>query len=865
MTKKGIFRTGAAEKPRPADPESLFRDLRGRLPDVRHLWSHQADLLRAYAEKHLTSPDVALELPTGAGKTLVGLLIAEFRRRKNDERTAYLCPTRQLAHQVASHAQKYGIRAHAFVGRQADYPAGPFTEYQTGSAIAITTYSGIFNTNPRIDDAQVIVCDDAHAGESFITSMWSVELTRAGHRPAYSAVVDLVQADLVAGLAARLKDDDLYPGDRWFVELVPGHVIRRIATPLRDALDAHLVETSAHYSWQTIREHLHACHVYLSWAGVLIRPFIAPTETHAPFAQARQRIYMSATLGAGGELERITGMGRIERLPIPAGWDKQGNGRRLVLLPELSLDQSQACNAAISATQKTDRVLVLVPTESRALECETALCGAGLTVQRAHDIEASLDPFLDATGVALVLANRYDGLDLPGDACRLLILEGLPGGTNLQESFLLTRLQAAALLRDRMITRFTQAVGRCTRSDTDYALVFVKGTKLIDFVLKLEHRSLLHPELQAELDFGIDNSKDRDPTDFEALIDAFLGQTDDWKNAEAEITKNRDAKTQATDPVSAALSTAVQDEVRYSYALWAGRYEDALTYSQSVADALNNNGVQGYRAWWYYCTAEAALALYEQSNEDTHCETARDRLRRAAQCAPSVPWFSRIARRQELGTEEMPTDEQLATAAESIARFLSETGFTGPRFETRVGECLGDLSQPAHARFHRGLKTLGDMLGFQASTPSGRGVPDGVWILGDALFITHEAKTEQDAAGAISINDARQASGHANWIRTECGCDTDEPVTCTVITPREAVDAASVPHAGNLFHLLPSEVLQLAEEGASMLRAVRSEAAGCGDDQAPAVIAQKCRQAHLTPGEILTRLRRRCVTGLQAR
>ncbi|MEO1670426.1 MAG: hypothetical protein AAFR77_06490 [Cyanobacteria bacterium J06631_2] len=32
---------------------------------------------------------------------------------------------------------------------------------------------------------------------------------------------------------------------------------------------------------------------------------------------------MSATLGEGGELERITGVEKMSRLPIPQGWQKQ--------------------------------------------------------------------------------------------------------------------------------------------------------------------------------------------------------------------------------------------------------------------------------------------------------------------------------------------------------------------------------------------------------------------------------------------------------------------------------------------------------------------------------------------------------------
>ena len=60
----------------PDDPEALFRDLRKRT--IPGLLSHQADLLRSYLAVHTQYADIALQLPTGSGKTLVGLLIAEW-------------------------------------------------------------------------------------------------------------------------------------------------------------------------------------------------------------------------------------------------------------------------------------------------------------------------------------------------------------------------------------------------------------------------------------------------------------------------------------------------------------------------------------------------------------------------------------------------------------------------------------------------------------------------------------------------------------------------------------------------------------------------------------------------------------------
>ena len=48
------------------DPESLFRDLRDRT--VEGLLAQQADMLRRYMD-HVDKRDIALELPTGSGKT----------------------------------------------------------------------------------------------------------------------------------------------------------------------------------------------------------------------------------------------------------------------------------------------------------------------------------------------------------------------------------------------------------------------------------------------------------------------------------------------------------------------------------------------------------------------------------------------------------------------------------------------------------------------------------------------------------------------------------------------------------------------------------------------------------------------------
>ena len=159
------FITRAEQPAAPESPEALFRSLRPTDSAVRHLWAHQADLLRDYQALPDHVIDVALELPTGGGKTLAGLLLAEYRRALG-QRVAYLCPNIQLARQAASKAASYGIAAVTLTGPQANYDRSDFMGYARAQAIAITTYHGVFNTGPRIDSAQTLVLDDAHAGEA---------------------------------------------------------------------------------------------------------------------------------------------------------------------------------------------------------------------------------------------------------------------------------------------------------------------------------------------------------------------------------------------------------------------------------------------------------------------------------------------------------------------------------------------------------------------------------------------------------------------------------------------------------------------------------------------------------------------------
>ena len=263
--------------------------------------------------------------------------------------------------------------------------------------------------------------------------MWSVEVDRSEATHLYRALLNLLRDAFDASVYEDLISDDKWePRKTSLIELVPSPVARQHASGIRALLDEHLQEnTPPRYAWNSIKGSLDACNIFISWDGFLIRPFIPPTLVHPAFNRAKQRVYMSATLGVGGELERLSGIRNIERIPLPRGWDSHGSGRRLFLMPNLALEDDDALGVIKSAVQAFDRGLVLTP--SRHDPDGKAVIGAlstgGISLLYAKEIEDSIEPFVESENSVLVL-SRYDGLDLADDTCRCVVLAGLPNGAN---------------------------------------------------------------------------------------------------------------------------------------------------------------------------------------------------------------------------------------------------------------------------------------------------------------------------------------------------------------------------------------------------------------------------------------------------
>ena len=853
------FRIPVSRGSKPTDPESLFRNLSGRSPQVQHLWAHQADVLRSWHSDHVDTTNLALELPTGTGKTLIGLLIGEFVRRTREERVAYLCPNRQLAYQVGTLANDYSIDARVLVGSQRQYDPNDFNAFNDSSAIAVTTYSAVFNTNPRIDSPNLMILDDAHASENFIASLWNVEVNRNDNRDLYFAILDFFKDAIPSSQYWNLRKDLSSTASSAKSECgkIPSVVVQNREVQFLDFLDSSLEESDLRYSWGMIRDHLDACHIFITWYSISIRPITPPTFDHAPFANSRQRIYMSATLGEGGELERITGVRKIERLSVPEGWDREGTGRRFILFPDRSLPAETATMAAMTLAAEAKRSLILTPNRYTA---HLATEGLGRrspspTLFSASDVEISLEPFLNQDNAALVLHNRYDGLDLPGEACHFEWIFDLPGTTNAQETFLLNRLGVHSLLRDRIRTRLTQALGRCTRNPTDHAVVVISGAKALDFCIRSENRAGFHPELQAEIRIGLENSEVTQPRDFIEIARAFLEKRTGWEDVDEWIRNERDSCPKLKDESAQTLIDNVGDEIDYATAMWLGHYEKALEKARSCSDRLGGNALAAYRAWWYYLAGSAATLSSARDSLHHLDEVARDLFSRACSASPTATWFREASRLSGMEIEEQPLDDTLLiSAAEAVERRIHEVGVVGAEFEKQAQEMTEHLDNSEATPFEQGLERLGLWLGLDAKHPKGQGVPDGVWSFADEIAVGLEAKSNEQPTGPISLSTAREAQGHNRWIESNMELPQSTATSTVIISDRTEVATEALPNAEALFVIDLPTIRQLGRKVVSTIRSLRAEASKINNEQFRGVIAQRLKDEELDPRSILALL-----------
>lgn len=643
----------------------------------------------------------------------------------------------------------------------------------------------------------------------------------------FRAVAGVLKPVLSETNYARMTSESRSIEDVTWVDKLATPQLADIQNELRATIATNIGQGAQRWAWSMISDHLIACQIYISASEVLIRPLIPPTWTHAPFANATQRIFMSATLGAGGDLERLTGRTKIKRLPIPAGWDRQGIGRRMFIFPEKSLNEGDAEDLRINLMKKAGRSLVLTPSNETAEAISSHVADElKYPVFAGADLETGKDQFIATDSAVAVVANRYDGIDLPNDDCRLLFVEGLPRAANLQERFLMTRMGANLLFNERVQTRVLQAVGRCTRGLNDYSAVVVTGEDLPAYLTDRKRRKFFHPELQAELEFGIEQSTGVTANDIADNFDIFLKHDTEWEQANATILEARDKSTQEEFPAMSELAAAVPHEIAWQKAMWDGDFPKAFDAAREVLGKLGHSDLRGYRALWHYLAGSAAdLAAHDG---DTNFEVqARTHFKSAKDASSGISWLIGLARGGAAPTKEERDRTNVMLQVERLEAYLLKLGTLHNRaFSAREKEIREGLK--AGKQFEAAQVLLGEHLGFQAGKREEDASPDPWWIVGD-VAIVFEDHANAGANATIDATKARQAASHPDWLREHVPGSAGATIQTVLVTPAQKAKDGAMPHLARVAHWDLSDFRAWADNALDAVRELRRTFVEPGD------------------------------------
>ena len=483
--------------------------------------------------------------------------------------------------------------------------------------------------------------------------------------------------------------------------------------------------------WRTLAPALTRCGVLVGPTGIEIRPYHPPTQTVSGYARATHRLYLSATLGRPGDLQRRLGTYPIATIDTPAELCTATTGRRTFLLNPSSSEPLSDVVVAFALAQ-TDaaaadgpgRAAWLCASNSEADDVEALLGEEGKTVFRLRSgDDAPFERWRNTPQAHLVTAGRFDGLDLPDDTCRLVVRPSVPAASTEFERFAVAYLGDASYMRHRVGQQVTQALGRANRTENDSALYLGLDPGFAATLADSTVRASIGPDVNPAVRLALErHGQGWGPVESAArhFWDTHRNPADEASTPTSSRRRPGRARP-GRSQLGAQTADSADDEVTAITRLWLGDHAGAATRAAAAAEKLTSASEPEHSAFWRYVQAHI---LYD-SGRASDLPIARRAVEDAVAAAPRTAWFVRLAR-----TAESLSGRHVDPTAHD-ALFLSWDEWLregGARLAARVAEARGHLTG-THDQRAEALEVLARLCGAVDDRPTGQSATDArcVW------------------------------------------------------------------------------------------------------------------------------------------
>ncbi|MDN3512864.1 MAG: DEAD/DEAH box helicase family protein [Candidatus Brocadia sp.] len=719
-------RLGKKISERPFDPIQIY-DTLDRESDKGPLRDVQREILNKWYKDYRSNRDVILKLHTGQGKTLIGLLILQSKLNEKKESVVYLCPNNFLVNQTCLQAKQFGIRC---CTAESDLP----DEFLDGNAILITSVQKLFNgltkfhIGPQSIMVSTLLMDDSHACIDAIRDSLIIKLEKK--EPAYSQIINLFARSLEnqgAGTYADIRNgsyDALLPVPYWEWRDRQPEVIEILAK--QKDID------SIKFAWPLIKDHIQDCQCVVSGTSIEIMPHLLPLDMFGTYWKAAHRVFMSATVLDDSFL--IKGL-RLQSEAIKNPLilkNEKWSGEKMILIPSLideTLDRATIVNKfGMPKPGRMFGVAALVPSFKNTLDWKA--CGA--TVATKETIDSEIEKLRnDNFGTPLVIVNRYDGIDLPDNMCRVLVFDSKPYSENLIDRCIDGCRAESNVTTIRTMRIIEQGLGRSVRGEKDYCAIVMTGTELIKSVRVQSTRKYLSKQTQAQIELGIEIAQmakeeiNQGDDAFQALIklvNQCLKRDHGWK---AFYTNKMDSVnfSYSEPKILDVFELELAAETKFQH----GDIDDAVKLLQKLIDNYITDDTD--KGW--YLQEMARYTYVTSKSESNRLQVEAHRKNRYLMKPRTGMYFDRI----------MVISQQ---RIENIIKWIiSFENFE--ELNVALEDILGRLFFGVKAdHFEQAFDELAKALGFPSQRPDKewKEGPDNLWGIRDGKYLLVECKSE---------------------------------------------------------------------------------------------------------------------------
>ena len=739
---------------RPIAPIEIFERLPNLPGTPNDIWRGQTQALTDW-HTHRKAQDILVSLNTGAGKTLVGLLIAQSLVNEGVENVVYVCATIDLVNQTSREARKIGLTCTTRV--EGDFDNDLFA---SGKSFCITTYHALFNGLSAIRRKffpGAVIFDDAHVAEGILRQSLTIRIDRLKNEELFKGICSLLEPYFQT-LQRRGEFNDTQDGNHSTMVFALPSALKECERQLQALFEQYRIQDHKElkYPFAYLKDKLDRCTIVFGNGACEIAPPFLPVLALDIFDRPVRRVYLSATLNFKTDIARA--FGRVPEVAIEPRSDA-GNGERLILFGRLLSGQEITSSFAKKLSRK-HKTLIAVP--SARLAREWSDVGQPPS---AAEFSSELEKFRKAKEGAFVLMSRVDGIDLPHDTCRTMIIDGLPAGGAFLERYQWEFLHMRNFHAARVANRLVQLFGRINRGRNDYGAFLLNGKELNSWLSNDRNLALLPELLQRQVLLGRSVQEQMKIVNEEKVfevIDAVLSRTPSWLQFYGDNINQGyldEEQVERTNAIEERLTEAALAEARFASSMWEGNFGEARRMLEETIEetARADTALAGWHSIWIG-------SCYELEGDLESAYLAYSRAKKSLGRNLSLP-----SKPNEDSDVIIETSSPFAASVYRVVGISSHEVYQRELKGLRAR--LHDLSGASPKRMEEAVRALGEILGFDASRPDndvGTG-PDVLWIdKANKQSICFELKTDKIAPALYAKRDISQGHDHLSWVQKNC-------------------------------------------------------------------------------------------------